>query len=147
MDVQISEVNTLKKDIESLLDRQRAIESLQAQRNLPVQLLEELVRQVPEGVYLSTLKQTGDSFVMTGVAQSNERISELLRNLSLVGWLDRAELGESKAVTMTNNLREQRRLFDFSMRFSYRAPEAPADKKGGSATGAGAAAGAKGGKV
>lgn len=147
MDVQISEVNTLKKDIESLLDRQRAIESLQAQRNLPVQLLEELVRQVPEGVYLSTLKQTGDSFVMTGVAQSNERISELLRNLSLVGWLDRAELGESKAVTMTNNLREQRRLFDFSMRFSYRAPEAPADKKGGAATGAGTAAGAKGGKV
>lgn len=155
MDVKISEVNTLKKDIESLLDRQRAIESLQAERNLPVQLLEELVRQVPEGVYLSTLKQTGDNFVMTGIAQSNERISELLRNLSLVGWLDRAELGESKAVTMTNNLREQRRLFDFSMRFSYRAPEVPADKKKGAAAGPGAGAandanganGIKGGKV
>ena len=153
MDTQISEVNSLKKDIESLLDRQRAIESLQAQRNLPVQLLEELVRQVPEGVYLSSLKQTGDNFVISGIAQSNERISELLRNLSQVSWLDRAELGESKAVSMTNNLREQRRLFDFSMRFSYRAPEEPADRKkvgaggagsAGSATGAGKA---KGGKV
>ncbi|MGO4281608.1 type IV pilus assembly protein PilN [Cupriavidus sp. OV038] len=138
MDGQIREVNTLKKDIEALLDRQRAIESLQAERNLPVQLLEELVRQVPEGVYLTSLKQTGDSFVMAGVAQSNERVSELLRNIDQVTWLDRAELVESKAVTMTNNLREQRRLFDFSMRFSYRAPEVPGDKKKGAASDAAA---------
>ncbi|WP_244786220.1 PilN domain-containing protein [Cupriavidus pauculus] len=143
MDGQIAEVNSLKKDIESLLDRQRAIESLQAQRNLPVQLLEELVRQVPEGVYLTSLKQTGDDFVMAGVAQSNERVSELLRNIGQVQWLDRAELVESKAITMTNNLREQRRLFDFSMRFSYRAPEQPADKKGASGASGAAAKAAK----
>ncbi|PLQ01121.1 PilN domain-containing protein [Cupriavidus pauculus] len=129
MDGQIKEVMTLRKDIDALLDRQRAIESLQAERNMPVQLLEELVRQVPEGVYLTTLKQTDDTFVVTGVAQSNERVSELLRNVSQVQWLDRAELVESKAVMMTNNLREQRRLFDFSIRFAYRAPELPADKK------------------
>ncbi len=147
MDGQIKEVTSLKKDIEALLDRQRAIESLQAQRNLPVQLLEELVRQVPEGVYLTSLKQTGDDFVMAGVAQSNERVSELLRNISQVQWLDRAELVESKAITMTNNLREQRRLFDFSMRFAYRAPENPADKKKGSAGASGAAAKPEGGKV
>ncbi|WP_423195805.1 MULTISPECIES: PilN domain-containing protein [unclassified Cupriavidus] len=145
MDAQIREVNTLKKDIEALLERQRAIEGLQAQRNLPVQLLEELVRQVPEGVYLTGLTQTGDAFVIKGVAQSNERISELLRNLSLVSWLDKAELNESKAVTMTNNLREQRRLFDFSMRFAYRAPEG-ADKKKTGASGV-QAAGTQGGKV
>ncbi|WP_454765180.1 PilN domain-containing protein [Cupriavidus campinensis] len=138
MDGQIREVNTLKKDIEALLDRQRAIESLQAQRNLPVQLLEELVRQVPEGVYLTSLKQTGDNFVMAGIAQSNERVSELLRNIDQVAWLDHAELVESKAVSMTNNLREQRRLFDFSMRFAYRASEAPGDKKKGAASDAAA---------
>ncbi|RZT32458.1 PilN domain-containing protein [Cupriavidus agavae] len=143
MDGQIREVNTLKKDIEALLDRQRAIESLQAQRNLPVQLLEELVRQVPEGVYLTSLRQTGDSFVMSGVAQSNERVSELLRNIDQVQWLARAELVESKAIVMTNNLKEQRRLFDFSMRFAYR-PEEPADKKGGAS---GAAARPAKGKV
>nr|WP_315596554.1 PilN domain-containing protein [uncultured Cupriavidus sp.] len=142
MDGQIREVTTLKKDIDELLDRQRAIESLQAQRNLPVQLLEELVRQVPEGVYLTSLKQTGDDFVMAGVAQSNERVSELLRNVSQVQWLDRAELVESKAITMTNNLREQRRLFDFSMRFSYRAAEEPTERKeAGSGSGASDAAG------
>ena len=145
MDGQIKEVITLKKDIEALLDRQRAIESLQAERNLPVQLLEELVRQVPEGVYLTTLKQTGDAFVISGVAQSNERVSELLRNISQVQWLDHAELVESKAIMMTNNLREQRRLFDFSMRFAYRAPEPDADKKKSGASAA--AAKPAGGKV
>jgi len=145
MDGQIREVTTLKKDIEALLDRQRAIESLQAERNMPVQLLEELVRQVPEGVYLTTLKQSGDTFVITGVAQSNERVSELLRNFSQVQWLDRAELVESKAIMMTNNLREQRRLFDFSMRFAYRAPEQPADRKRAGASAA--AAKPAGGKV
>ncbi len=129
LDGQIREVNSLKKDIDALLQRQKAVESLQTERNRPVQLLEELVRQVPEGVYLTSLKQTGEAFTIAGVAQSNERISELLRNLSGVAWLDKAELVESKAVTMTNNLREQRRLFDFSMRFAYRAPEAAADGK------------------
>lgn len=145
MDGQIREVNTLRKDIEGLLQRQKAIEGLQNERNRPVQLLEELVRQVPEGVYLTTLKQTGDAFTVTGIAQSNERVSELLRNLSQVQWLDKAELGESKAVMMTNNLREQRRLFDFSMRFAYRAPEAPEDGKKGKAGLAGASAPAGGG--
>ncbi|EHP40517.1 fimbrial type-4 assembly transmembrane protein [Cupriavidus basilensis OR16] len=144
MDGQIREVNTLRKDIEGLLQRQKAIEGLQNERNRPVQLLEELVRQVPEGVYLTTLKQTGDAFIVTGIAQSNERVSELLRNLSQVQWLDKAELGESKAVMMTNNLREQRRLFDFSMRFAYRAPEAPEDGKKGKAGPAGASAPAGG---
>ncbi|MGX6570003.1 Type IV pilus assembly protein PilN [Cupriavidus necator] len=129
LDGQIREVNSLKKDIDALLQRQKAVESLQTERNRPVQLLEELVRQVPEGVYLTSLKQTGEAFTIAGVAQSNERISELLRNLSGVAWLDKAELVESKAVTMTNNLREQRRLFDFSMRFAYRAPEAATDGK------------------
>jgi len=134
LDGQIREVNTLKKDIEALLQRQQAVESLQTERNRPVQLLEELVRQVPEGVYLVSLKQTGNSFTVSGIAQSNERISELLRNIGAVPWLDKAELVESKAVIMTNSLREQRRLFDFSMRFAYRAPEVPADKKAGAAS-------------
>ncbi|WP_420994455.1 PilN domain-containing protein [Cupriavidus sp. 30B13] len=148
LDLQIREVNTLRKDIDGLLQRQKAIEGLQNERNRPVQLLEELVRQVPEGVYLTTLKQAGDAFTVTGIAQSNERVSELLRNLSQVSWLDKAELVESKAVMMTNNLREQRRLFDFSMRFSYRAPEVPDDgKKGRAGAASGAAAqGARAGK-
>lgn len=148
MDVQIREVNSLKKDIDALLQRQSAVESLQLQRNRPVQLLEELVRQVPEGVYVTSLKQTGEAFTLAGIAQSNERVSELLRNLGAVAWLDKAELVESKAVSMTNNLREHRRLFDFSMRFAYRAPEAPAatGKPGAPATAATGSSGTTPGK-
>ncbi|WP_426395417.1 PilN domain-containing protein [Ralstonia sp. R-29] len=127
MDKQITEVNTLKKDIEDLLQRQHAVESLQNQRNRPVQLLEELVRQVPDGIYLTSLKQEGDRYTVSGVAQSNERVSDLLRNLGAVPWLDSAELGESVATTMTNNLKEQRRLFNFTIRFQWKAEvETPA---------------------
>jgi len=133
MDKQIAEVNTLKKDIDDLLQRQQAVESLQNQRNRPVQLLEELVRQVPDGIYLTSLKQDGERYTVSGVAQSNERVSDLLRNLGAVPWLDHAELGESVATTMTNNLKEQRRLFNFTIRFQWKAePVAPA--KPGAAT-------------
>lgn len=137
MDKQIVEVNTLKKDIEDLLQRQQAVESLQNERNRPVQLLEELVRQVPEGVYLTSLKQDGDKFTISGVAQSNERVSDLLRNLSSVPWLDRAELGESVATTMTNNLKEQRRLFNFTVRFQWKAEAVTPAKPGAAGAGAG----------
>jgi type IV pilus assembly protein PilN len=82
------------------------------------------VRQVPEGIYLTALKQDKDRFTISGVAQSNERVSDLLRNLGSVPWLDHAELGESVATTMTNNLKEQRRLFNFTVRFAWKAPEA-----------------------
>ncbi|MBZ2401212.1 PilN domain-containing protein, partial [Erwinia amylovora] len=67
MDKQIAEVNTLKKDIDDLLQRQQAVESLQNQRNRPVQLLEELVRRVPDGIYLTALKQDGDRYTVSGV--------------------------------------------------------------------------------
>jgi type IV pilus assembly protein PilN len=151
MDGQIREVTNLKQDIEALLQRQKAVESLQTERNRPVQLFDELVRQVPEGVYLSSLKQSGESFTMTGVAQSNERVSELLRHIGDVPWLDKAELVESKAITMTNNLREQRRLFEFTMRFAYRAPEDDGKGKGKdkdkAAAGGASAPAAKGGKA
>ena len=137
MDKQIVEVNTLKKDIEDLLQRQQAVESLQNERNRPVQLLEELVRQVPEGVYLTALKQDGDKFTISGVAQSNERVSDLLRNLGSVPWLDHAELGESVATTMTNNLKEQRRLFNFTVHFQWKAEPATPAKPGAAGVGAG----------
>ncbi|OAI64997.1 ferrous iron transporter B [Ralstonia solanacearum] len=137
MDKQIAEVNTLKKDIDDLLQRQQAVESLQNLRNRPVQLLEELVRQVPDGIYLTALKQDGDRYTVSGVAQSNERVSDLLRALGTVPWLDRAELGESVATTMTNNLKEQRRLFNFTIRFTWKA-ESAMPAKPGSAASAGA---------
>ena len=113
LDDQIKEIASLRQDLEGLKARQQAVEDLQADRNLPVHLLDELVRQVPEGVYLQSLKQDNLRVSLTGLAQSNERVSELLRNVgSNSAWISAPELVEIKAVTAG---RETKRLFQFTM--------------------------------
>ena len=90
---------------------------LQADRNLPVHLLDEMVRQMPEGVFLSSLKQDNQTIVLAGVAQSQERVSELLRNLNASSkWLTRPELVEIVAANLALSPREQRRVSNFSIR-------------------------------
>ncbi len=124
LDTQIKDIATLRSEIEALKARQKAVEDLQTDRNVPVHLLNELVRQTPEGVYLSTIKQTGQVVAVTGVAQTNERVSEFLRNtLYNSQWLEKPELVEIKAVAMTTANREQRRLFEFSMRVTLKRPQ------------------------
>jgi len=88
LDVQIKEIATLKQEIEALKARQQAVEDLQSDRNQPVYLMDELVKQVPEGTYLRSFKQAGQKVTLNGYAQSNERVSELLRNLAMCrpGW-------------------------------------------------------------
>ena len=83
LDAQIATVANLQQEIDSLKSRQAAVEGLQAGRNLPVHLLNELVQQLPEGVYLTALRQENAAITLVGVAQSQERVSELLRNLGL----------------------------------------------------------------
>lgn len=127
LDLQIKDIATLRSEIEALKARQRAVEDLQTDRNVPVHLLNELVRQTPEGVYLVTIKQTGEVVAITGTAQTNERVSEFLRNtLYNSPWLEKPELVEIKAASVTTANREQRRLFDFSMRVSLKRPQAAA---------------------
>jgi type IV pilus assembly protein PilN len=114
---QIKEIANLQSEIAALRARQQAVEDLQADRNLPVHLLNEIVRQLPEGVYLLSLKQTSQSISLQGVAQSNERVSELLRNLANKSeWLTRPELVEIAAATVALSQRDQRRVANFSMR-------------------------------
>jgi type IV pilus assembly protein PilN len=92
---QIKDIATLQEEIAALRARQQAVEDLQADRNLPVHLLNELVRQLPDGVYLTSMKQDNQTVTLTGVAQSNERVSELLRNLGNNSpWLTKPELVE-----------------------------------------------------
>ena len=79
LDGEIKEVATLRQEIDALKARQQAVEDLQSDRNQPVYLMDELVKQVPEGVYLNSLKQEGQRVALNGYAQSNERVSELLR--------------------------------------------------------------------
>ncbi len=140
LDTQIKDIATLRGEIEALKARQRAVEDLQTDRNTPVHLLDELVKQTPEGVYLTTIRQNGLVVSVSGVAQTNERVSEFLRNtLYNSEWLERPELVEIKATQVTTANREQRRLFEFSMRVSIKrppsaAPASPANAVPGAAT-------------
>jgi len=128
LDTQIKDIANLRSEIEALKARQKAVEDLQTDRNTPVHLLDELVKQTPEGVYLTSIKQAGQVVAVTGVAQTNERVSELLRNtLYNSPWLEKPELVEIKVITAAPGSRDQRRLFEFSMRVSLkRAPGASA---------------------
>ncbi len=130
LDAQIKDIATLKAEIASLTARQKAVEDLQIDRNLPVHLLNELVKQTPEGIYLLTVKQEGQNLLLNGIAQTQERISELLRNTAYHSdWLYKPELIESKSTAVVAANRDQKRLFDFSMRVAVKRPQdnRPAD--------------------
>jgi type IV pilus assembly protein PilN len=137
LETQIKDIANLRNEIEALKARQRAVEDLQTNRNIPVYLLDELVKQTPEGIYLTSIKQNGGVVTVAGIAQTNERVSEFLRNTQYNSqWLERPELVEIKAVTMQTATREQRRLFDFSMRVTLKRPAAPAPAGSAPAPGA-----------
>lgn len=121
LDEQIKDIATLQAEINSLKARQTAVEDLQGNRNLPVYLLSELVRQLPDGVYVNSLKQENQTVLLTGIAQSNERVSELLRNVSNnSAWLSKPELVEITAGTVALTPRDQRRVSNFSMRMEIK---------------------------
>lgn len=124
LDAEIKDVSSLKAEIEALKARQRAVEDLQTDRNMPVYLLNELVKQTPEGIYLTAVKQDGQSVMVAGKAQSNERVSVFLRNIGNQSeWLDRADLQEIKAaVRTTKDPRDAKRLYDFSVRIGLKRP-------------------------
>ena len=112
------EIATIEEEIAALRARQKAVEDLQADRNLPVHLLSELVEQLPDGVYITMLKQTNQTVEMKGMAQSNERVSELLRNLSNnTPWLSKPELVEIVAKNVALTPRDLRRASEFNLRF------------------------------
>ena len=118
LEVQIKEIASLEEEIASLRARQKAVEDLQSDRNLPVHLLNELVKQLPDGVYITSLKQTDQTVVMQGMAQSNERVSEMLRNISNnTPWLSKPELVEIVASNLALSARDQRRVSTFNLRF------------------------------
>ena len=118
---QIKEISTLQAEIAALRARQNAVEDLQGNRNLPVYLLTELVKQLPDGVYINSMKQDNQSVQITGVAQSNERVSELLRNFSNNSpFLSKPELIEITAGSVALTPRDQRRVANFSMRVALK---------------------------
>lgn len=118
LDTQIKEIAGLEGEIAALRARQKAVEDLQADRNLPVHLLTELVQQIPEGVYISQLRQVDQNIEMKGVAQSNERVSEMLRNIAdNTPWFAKPDLQEIVASTVSLTPRDQRKVVNFNLRF------------------------------
>jgi type IV pilus assembly protein PilN len=131
LDKQIAEINGLKGEITALLERKRIIETLQANRAETVHLFNELARQVPEGVYLKSIKQTGGLVNLTGYAQSNARVSTLMRNLDASPILERPDLVVINAVTLNN-----RRVAEFNLNISI-TRQTTQEKPKGSAKGGG----------
>lgn len=142
LDKKIGAITTLKEEIEALKARQQAVEDLQGDRNQPVYLLDELVRQTPEGVYLKGFRQDGQKVTLMGYAQSQERVAELLRNVSGPSpWLERPNLTEVKVAPLAQS-KTGRKVVEFSMDVAIKRPrEQQADDGAGpGAQPAGAAA-------
>jgi len=123
LDKEIAEINKLKDEIQALLARKQIIETLQADRAQTVHLLDELVKQMPEGVFLKSITQKGMRVQLVGYAQSNARVSTLMRNVEASPWLSNPELIEVKSAAL-----DKRRISEFTMFVSLkRAPaETPA---------------------
>ena len=110
LDKDIADINELKNQIQALLARKTIIEQLQQDRAQTVHLLEQMVRQMPEGVYLRSMKQAGAKVHIVGYAQSNARVSTLMRNIEASPWLEQPLLVEVKAANV-----DKKRVSEFNM--------------------------------
>jgi type IV pilus assembly protein PilN len=135
LDKEIEEIQKLKEDITALLARKQVIERLQSDRAQSVNLLDQLVRQVPDGVYLKSVKQQGNKVNLNGYAQSNARVSTLMRNIASSPFLENPDLVEIKAATVAN-----KRVSEFTMNISLKSAQTDDAAKAGKAGKAGDAA-------
>lgn len=129
LDDQIAEIKVLKEQTQAMLARKQVVETLQSNRSAVVYLLDQLVRQLPDGVYLKAVKQSGASISLQGYAQSNARVATLMRSLEASPWLRSPNLIEVKAATI-NNLRAS----EFSLNVNLVPPEATDKGKGEGST-------------
>ena len=139
LDKQIEEIRKIREETASLLAKKQVVEGLQSNRSEPVQLLDQLLRQLPVGVYLKQIKQAGVKVNVVGYAQSNARVSTLMRNLGASPYLENPELVEIKATLLDNN--PNKRVNEFSMNISIKrakADDGRAGKKAADAKAAGA---------
>jgi type IV pilus assembly protein PilN len=139
LDKEIAEIKKLKDEIQALLARKQIIETLQADRAQTVHLLNQLVRQMPEGVYLRSVSQKGMNVNVLGYSQSNARVSTLMRNIEASPWLHNPVLVEVKASSV-----EKRRVSDFNLNLGLKRPQPAASQPGVKTEGKDAGKGAAG---
>jgi type IV pilus assembly protein PilN len=118
LDKQIDEIRKIREETQSLLAKKQVVEGLQSNRSEPVQLLDQLLRQLPEGVFLKAVRQSGSKIKVEGYAQSNARVSALMRNLGASPYLENPELVEIKAVNLNQN--PNQRVNEFTMNISIK---------------------------
>ena len=124
LDKQIEEIRKIREETASLLAKKQVVEGLQSNRSEPVQLLDQLLRQLPEGVYLKNVKQTGAKVNVSGYAQSNARVSTLMRNLGASPYLENPVLVEIKAVPAPD--KSGGRVNEFNMNIAIKRAQAEA---------------------
>jgi type IV pilus assembly protein PilN len=117
LDKDIADIKTLESEVAALKARQKAVEDLQADRTIPVHLLDEMVKHMPEGIFVKSYRQESGKIVLIGVAQTNEKVSELLRNLAYqTAWLEKPQLIETKATALDpKNSKDPRKIFEFGI--------------------------------
>lgn len=115
LDKEIEEIRKIREETAALLAKKQVVEGLQSNRSEPVQLLDQLLRQLPEGLYLKAVKQTGAKVNISGYAQSNARVSTLMRNIESSPWLENPVLIEVKAANVG-----KRRISEFNLNFSIK---------------------------
>ncbi|MDR0769622.1 MAG: PilN domain-containing protein [Burkholderiales bacterium] len=146
LDNQIKEIDKLREEIRQAVERKKAVEALQANRSQAVHLLDQMVRQLPEGLFLQSLRQRGNTVTVVGYAQSNAHVSAFMRNIEASKWLDNPRLVEIKltevredrqAPTRAVVIRRGTMVSEFTLNFDVKTVTAEASKpaaQGGGAT-------------
>ncbi len=127
LDKEIADIRNLKDQINNVLERKQIVENLQTNRSQAVVILDELTRQLPEGLYLKSIKQQGNLITLTGVADTNARVATLVRNLSVSNWMELPNLVEIKSFVV-NGIKQNEFTLTVSLKVQ-KAEEAPAKNK------------------
>jgi type IV pilus assembly protein PilN len=120
LDEQIKEIDRLRDQIQAVLARKQVVETLQSNRSEAVHLLDQLVRQLPDGIYLKNIRQQDAKVTVLGYAQSNARVSTLMRNIEASPWLSTPELVEIKLVAMPGAKDTTQKINEFTLRFQIK---------------------------
>ncbi len=127
LDEQIKEIDKLREQTQALLARKQVVETLQSNRTEAVHLLDQMVRQLPDGIYLRSMKQVGAKVTLIGYAQSNARVSTLMRNIESSPWLTQPELVEIKSVPSPIN--KDLRVSEFTLNVQVKKTAPPEEPK------------------
>jgi type IV pilus assembly protein PilN len=130
LDIEIADISELRNQINNVLERKQIVENLQTNRSQSVVVLDELARQLPEGLYLKSIKQVGDVITLQGVADTNARVATLVRNFEVSNWLASPVLIEIKTSTL-NGIKQN----DFTLQVNLKAPKTEEVSDSGKPTG------------